>query len=325
MTTDMAKKDASSAGDPVEAPLTSESTEATDASARPEPRFRVVDYAIILKPRVMSLVVFTAWVGLMLAPGSIGFEQSLVAVLCIAVGAGASGAINLWYDRDIDIRMARTANRPIPAGRMRAAEALVFGIVLSVGSVTTMWTWINAAAAVLLAVTILYYVFIYTMWLKRRTPQNIVIGGASGALPPMIGWAAVTGDIGAGALALFTIIFLWTPPHSWALALFRKGDYENAGVPMMPVVAGVEETKRQIVLYSVIMIAATFAPVGVGMSGWLYGIGVAALGVEFMRRAWKLMREDGVTSARPLFFFSIMYLFAIFVLLLADKALTHIL
>jgi len=288
---------------------------------RPEPRFRLADYAIILKPRVMSLVVFTAWVGLMMAPGSIGIEQALVAVICIAVGAGASGAINMYYDRDIDVHMARTANRPIPAGRMRAWEALAFGVVLSIGSVVTMWIWNNHVAAILLGVTIAYYVFIYTMWLKRRTPQNIVIGGASGALPPMIGWAAVTGDVSLGAIALFSIIFLWTPPHSWALALFRKGDYENAGVPMMPVVAGVHETKRQILLYTVVMIAATFAPVAVGMSSWLYGIGVAGLGIEFMRRAWKLWREEGVATARPLFFFSIMYLFAIFVLLLADKAL----
>lgn len=290
-------------------------------SGRPEPRFRISDYGVILKPRVMSLVVFTAWVGLMMAPGSISLDAAIVAVICIAVGAGASGAINMYYDRDIDIHMTRTMNRPIPAGRMRAWEALAFGVVLSIGSVATMAIWVNNAAAILLAVTIAYYVFIYTMWLKRRTPQNIVIGGASGALPPMIGWAAVTGDVGAGAIALFAIIFLWTPPHSWALALFRRGDYENAGVPMMPVVAGERETKRQILLYTVIMIAATFSPVFVGMSGWLYGIGVAALGVEFMRRAVKLWREDGTESARPLFFFSIMYLFTIFVLLLADKAL----
>ena len=292
-----------------------------NGEGRPEPRFRLADYAVILKPRVMSLVVFTAWVGLMMAPGQIGIETAIVAVLCIAVGAGASGAINMYYDRDIDVHMARTANRPIPAGRMRAWEALAFGVVLSVGSVVTMAYWVNNAAAFLLAITILYYVFIYTVWLKRRTPQNIVIGGASGALPPMIGWAAVTGDIGAGAIALFAIIFLWTPPHSWALALFRRGDYENAGVPMMPVVAGEKETKRQILLYSIVMIAATFAPVGVGLSGWLYGIGVAGLGAEFMRRAWKLWREEGTGTAKPLFFFSIMYLFAIFVLLLADKAL----
>jgi len=294
---------------------------APEKAAAREPRFRMVDYALILKPRVMSLVVFTAWVGLMLAPGHIGIENAIVAVLCIAVGAGASGAINMWYDRDIDIHMARTANRPIPAGRMRAGEALVFGVVLSVGSVVTMWVWNNHVAAAMLAITILYYVFIYTMWLKRRTPQNIVIGGASGALPPMIGWAAVTGDIGLGAIALFAIIFLWTPPHSWALALFRRGDYENAGVPMMPVVAGERETKRQILIYTVVMIAATFAPVAVGMSGWLYGVGIALLGLGFMQRAWKLWRDDGTDSARPLFFFSIMYLFAIFVLLLADKAL----
>lgn len=302
-------------------PDESAQSETAPETGRPEPRFRLADYAMLLKPRVMRLVVFTAWVGMLLAPGSIGLETGLVAILCIAIGAGASGAINMYFDRDIDVHMARTANRPIPAGRMRPHEALGFGVVLGIGSVATMALWVNIASASLLAVTILYYVFIYTLWLKRRTPQNIVIGGAAGAFPPMIGWVAVTGGIDANAMALFAIIFLWTPPHSWALALFRKGDYENAGVPMMPVVAGVDETKRQIVLYTVVMIASTFAPVALGMSGWLYGVGAAALGAEFMRRSWKLRHEDGTASARPLFFYSIMYLFAIFVLLLADKAL----
>lgn len=292
-----------------------------NSESRTEPRFRLADYAIILKPRVMSLVVFTAWVGLMMAPGSIGIGNALVAVVCIAVGAGASGAINMYYDRDIDTCMARTMHRPIPAGRMRGWEALAFGAVLSVGSILMMALWINGAAAVLLALTILYYIFIYTIWLKRRTPQNIVIGGASGALPPMIGWASVTGDIGAEAIALFAIIFFWTPPHSWALALFRRGDYENAGVPMMPVVAGEKETKRQVVFYTAVMIIATLAPVAVGMSGWLYGIGVLVLGAGFIYRVWKLWREDGTSQARQLFFFSIIYLFSVFVMLLADKSL----
>lgn len=286
-----------------------------------EPRYRVVEYALILKPRVMSLVVFTGWVGLMMAPGSIDVVVALVAVLCIAVGAGASGAINMWYDRDIDLIMARTANRPLPAGRLNPWEALSFGIFLSVGSVITMATWVNHPAAILLALTILYYVFIYTVWLKRRTPQNIVIGGASGALPPVIGWAAVTGDVGLGAIALFMIIFLWTPPHTWALALFRRGDYENAGVPMLPVVAGEHETRKQIVYYTVLMLASTVVPFVIGMSGWLYAAGAFALGIEFLRRAWRMWKQADEAAARPLFLFSIFYLFVIFLLLLADKGL----
>lgn len=284
-------------------------------------RYRVVEYALILKPRVMSLVVFTGWVGLMMAPGSIDFVPALIAVLCIAVGAGASGAINMWYDRDIDLIMSRTANRPLPAGRLKPWEALSFGTVLSVGSVIVMATWVNQPAAILLALTILYYVFIYTMWLKRRTPQNIVIGGASGALPPVIGWAAVTGDVGLGAIVLFFIIFLWTPPHTWALALFRRGDYENAGIPMLPVVAGERETRKQIVIYTVIMLASTIAPVAIGMAGWLYGAGAFALGFEFFRRAWRMWKQADEAAARPLFLFSIFYLFMIFLLLLADKGL----
>ncbi len=297
----------------------------TDGVREREPRYRVVEYALILKPRVMSLVVFTGWVGMMLSPGSVSLDIALVAILCIAVGAGASGAINMWYDRDIDRIMARTANRPIPAGRLNAWEALCFGVALSIGSVITMATWVNTAAAVLLALTILYYVFIYTVWLKRRTPQNIVIGGASGALPPMIGWAAVTGDVGLGAIALFTIIFLWTPPHTWALALFRRGDYQNAGVPMLPVVAGEEETRRQIVLYTILMVASTALPVAIGMSGWLYGIGAAALGMEFLRRTWRMKKQADEAAARPLFLYSIFYLFMIFLLLLADKGMMSLL
>lgn len=298
---------------------------APEHPAAREPRYRVVEYALILKPRVMSLVVFTGWVGLMMAPGSINLDAAIVAVLCIAVGAGASAAINMWYDRDIDIVMSRTANRPIPAGRLNPWEALCFGILLSVSSVITMAYWVNQSAAILLALTILYYVFIYTVWLKRRTPQNIVIGGASGALPPVIGWAAVTGDVGLGAIALFAIIFLWTPPHTWALALFRRGDYENAGVPMLPVVSGEEETRRQIVAYTVLMVASTAAPVLIGMSGWLYGAGAAVLGIEFLRRAWYMKKQADEAAARPLFLFSIFYLFMVFLLLLADKGLMTIL
>src|SRR5580704_195882 len=213
----------------------------------------VRDYVQILKPRVMSLVVFTGIVGLALAPGHLHPLLAAVAVLCIAIGAGASGAINMWYDRDIDLVMRRTASRPLPAGRMLPGEALGFGCVLAVGSVAVMGIAVNWVAAELLALTIAFYVFVYTIWLKRRTPQNIVIGGAAGALPPLIGWAAVTGDIGWGAVALFAIIFFWTPPHFWALSLYRTGDYAKAGVPMLPVVAGTRETKRQMLLYTLVL------------------------------------------------------------------------
>jgi heme o synthase len=205
----------------------------------------VADYIEILKPRVMSLVVFTGLVGLALAPGHIHPLLAGVAVLCVAVGAGAAGAINMWYDRDIDALMHRTSGRPLPSGHMLPGEALGFGAVLGVGAVLMMGLAVNYVAAELLSLTIGVYVFVYTIWLKRRTPQNIVIGGAAGAFPPMIGWAAVTGDIGWGAIALFAIIFFWTPPHFWALSLYRSGDYAAAGVPMLPVVAGPQETKRQ--------------------------------------------------------------------------------
>ena len=283
-------------------------------------RSRAVDYAIILKPRVMSLVVFTALVGLLLAPGAVDPSTAVVAVTCIALGAGASGAINMWYDRDIDQLMARTMNRPIPAARMDPREALFFGVVLSVASVTVMGLLVNGAAAALLALTILYYVCIYTMWLKRRTPQNIVIGGAAGAFPPMIGWAAVTGGISVDSVALFAIIFLWTPPHSWALALFSNQDYRKAGVPMLPVVAGERETKRQMIFYTGLLLPATLVPVATGLSGIPYGVAAVVLGALFVRHLWRLWQEDGVRSARPLFGYSILYLFLIFVALLVDRA-----
>ena len=291
-------------------------------SAGPLPhrhRFRMQDYAVLLKPRVMSLVVFTAACGLFLAPGTIGLETALVAIICIAAGAGAAGAINMWYDQDIDRVMQRTMNRPIPAGRMRPVEALVFGTLLSFGAVGIMAKWVNAPAALLLAVTILYYVFIYTMWLKRRTPQNIVIGGASGAFPPMIGWIAVTGGMDWGAISLFAIIFLWTPPHSWALALYRRGDYAAADVPMMPVVAGERHTKFLMLVYTALLIPATLAPVTLGVSGAFYGLAALGLGIEFWRRLWRVWKSDDVMTARPLFLFSILYLFLIFAGLLVDR------
>jgi protoheme IX farnesyltransferase len=301
---------------------TVQSTDQSGAvSANPAPRFRLADYAVLLKPRVMSLVVFVGLVGLLLAPGAIAPWRAAVAVLCIAVAAGAAGAINMWYDRDIDVFMRRTMNRPIPAGRMRPAEALVLGVVLASGAVLAMALAVNGIAAALLALTVLYYVFVYTVWLKRRTPQNIVIGGASGAFPPVIGWAAVTGTVGVESLALFAIIFLWTPPHSWALALFSNRDYANAGVPMLPVVAGPRETKKQILVYTALLVAATFVPVFVGMSGAVYAMAASVLDAAFVAFALRLWRGDDDGPARALFGFSILYLFLIFVSLLADRAL----
>ncbi|MGF1640628.1 MAG: heme o synthase [Rhodospirillales bacterium] len=303
-------------------PVRSESaaTVATDAGLR-EPRFNVRDYAVLLKPRVMSLVVFTALVGLILAPAAVDALTAAIAVLCIAVGAGAAGAINMWYDRDIDREMTRTMDRPLPAGRLRPLPALVFGLTLAATSVAAMAALVNAVAAGLLALTIVYYVLVYTVWLKRRTPQNIVIGGASGALPPIIGWAAASGDIGWGAVVLFAIIFLWTPPHSWALALFRKGDYDRAGVPMLPVVAGERSTKNHILAYTCILVPVTLAPVAIGMSGVLYGVAALMLGAVLLRNAIRLWRAADSAGARPLFFFTILYLFLIFVALLVDRAL----
>jgi protoheme IX farnesyltransferase len=276
----------------------------------------VGDYLQILKPRVMSLVVFTGFVGLIVAPGHLHPVLAAVAVLCIAVGAGASGAINMWYDRDIDAVMRRTAMRPLPAGRMMPGEALGFGIVLAVGSVVVMGLAINWAAAALLALTIAFYVFVYTIWLKRRTPQNIVIGGAAGALPPLIGWAAVTGDIGWGAVALFAIIFFWTPPHFWALSLYRAGEYAAAGVPMLPVVAGPRETRRQMLLYTLMLWPVSLAPWLLGLAGPVYAVSVAALSLAFTGAAVRVWHDETDRSARQMFAFSLLYLFLIFSLLL---------
>jgi len=283
----------------------------------------VGDYIAILKPRVMSLVVFTGFVGLFLAPGQLHPVLAAVAVLCIAVGAGASGAINMWYDRDIDAVMRRTAMRPLPAGRMLPGEALGFGVVLAIGSVVVMGLAVNWVAAELLALTIAFYVFVYTMWLKRRTPQNIVIGGAAGALPPMVGWAAVTGDVGWGAVALFAIIFFWTPPHFWALSLYRSGEYAAAGVPMLPVVAGARETRRQMLLYTMMLWPASLAPWLLGIAGPLYGVSAGVLSLLFTGVAIRVWRDGddaaGERSARHMFYFSLLYLFLIFAVLLADQ------
>ncbi len=293
--------------------------QAASATAREaEPRAPIVDYALLLKPRVMSLVLFTGFAGMLLAPGPIDMMTAIIAVIAIAVGAGASGAINMWYDRDIDQIMERTRERPLPAGRLRPSRALWLGIVLSIASVAAMAAYVNEMAAVLLAVTIAFYVFIYTIWLKRRTPQNIVIGGASGAFPPMIGWAAVTGDISAGSLLLFAIIFMWTPPHFWALSLYRSGDYEKAGVPMMPVVSGVAETKKQMVIYTVLLFPITIAPAFIGMITPVGGVVIAALSGWFIRHALVVYKADGFDAPRAMFRYSIAYLFFVFVALLAD-------
>ena len=281
----------------------------------------VGDYLALFKPRVMSLVVFTGFAGLYLAPGTLHPVLAITAILCIAIGAGASGAINMWYDRDIDARMARTRGRPLPAGRVEPGAALALGVGFAVGSVVVMGLAVNYVAAALLALTICFYVFVYTMWLKRRTPQNIVIGGAAGAFPPIIGWAAVTGDVGLASLALFAIIFVWTPPHFWALALYRANDYADAGVPMLPVVAGAAATKRQMLIYTVALLPVTLAPVALGVAGGLYATGALVAGALFLICALGVMRDETDRAARRMFGFSIFYLFAIFALLIVDKGL----
>jgi heme o synthase len=288
----------------------------TPVATLPAVTAAVGDYVQILKPRVMSLVVFTGLVGLVLAPGHLHPVLAFVAVLCIAIGAGASGAINMWYDRDIDAVMRRTRGRPLPAGRMVPGDALGFGCVLAAGAVTLMGLAVNAVAAELLALTIAFYVFVYTMWLKRRTPQNIVIGGAAGAFPPLVGWAAVTGTIGWGALALFAIIFFWTPPHFWALSLYRSDDYAAAGVPMLPVVSGARETKRQMLIYTLVLWPVTALPWLLGLAGLPYMAAALALDAAFTICAVRVWRDPGDRSARQMFAFSLFYLFAIFAALL---------
>ena len=278
----------------------------------------VRDYLQLLKPRVMSLVVFTGAVGLLVAPGTIHPFLGVMAIFCIAVASGAAAAINMWYDRDIDAIMARTRSRPIPAGAVPAEEALTLGIWLSILSVTVMGLAVNWAAAAILSLSIGFYVFIYTMWLKRGTPQNIVIGGAAGAFPPMIGWAAVTGGVEATSLALFAIIFFWTPPHFWALALFRCQDYARAGVPMMPVVAGEKSTKRQMLLYTVVLIPLSLAPVMMGSFGALYAVVAVGLGLWFLSHAIHVMMSGSEKAAPRMFAVSILYLFVLFAARVAD-------
>ena len=280
------------------------------------------DFFALLKPRVMSLVVFTAFVGLVAAPVAINPLLAMIAILAIAIGAGASGALNMWYDADIDAVMTRTASRPVPAGRVTPGEALSFGLVLSVLSVMTLGVLVNWLSASLLAFTIFFYAVIYTMWLKRWTPQNIVIGGAAGAIPPVIGWAAVTGSVSLESVILFLIIFLWTPPHFWALALFKSDDYARAGIPMMPNVAGHVSTRRQIFAYALILAPVGVLPWALGYTTAGYGVVSAVLGAGFVWYAWKVLAmadDDRVMKpAKALFGYSLLYLFAIFAAYLVD-------
>ena len=284
----------------------------------------VRDFVALLKPRVMSLVIFTALVGMVAAPGTLHPLIGAVALLCIAVGAGASGALNMWFDADIDARMARTAARPIPRGSVTPDEALAFGTVLSVISVMALGLFVNWVTASLLAFTIAFYVFIYTIWLKRRTPQNIVIGGAAGAFPPMVGWAAVTGSVSIESAVLFAIIFMWTPPHFWALALYRARDYERVGVPMLSVVSGLAETRRQILIYSVLLALIAVTPWFIDLGGLAYLAVSALMGARFVWLALLVYRDRDSDDraadqrAKALFVFSIYYLFALFAVLLIE-------
>jgi len=290
----------------------------------------VGDWIALLKPRVMTLVVFTGVVGLVVAPGHLHPVLAFTAMLCIAVAAGAAGAINMWYDRDIDAVMRRTARRPIPGGRIDPGEALGFGIFLAVVSVVVMGLATNLAAAAGLTFSIAFYVFVYTMWLKRRTPQNIVIGGAAGAFPPVIGWLAVTGHLALMPLVLFAVVFFWTPPHFWSLSLWAHDDYRRAGVPMLPVVSGARETRRQIFFYSLVLVPLTLLPWALHLSGPVYGVSSLVLGAGFLVSTWRVLRDrqdaGGVSltrdaPARAAFRFSILYLFVLFAALAVDHLL----
>jgi heme o synthase len=283
----------------------------------------VADYVALMKPRVMFLVVFTALAGLVAAPGSMHPVLAIAALICIAAGAGAAGALNMWYDADIDARMARTAARPVPRGRVTPEEARTFGAVLAIGSVLCLGLMANWLAAALLALTIGFYVFVYTMWLKRTTPQNIVIGGAAGAVPPMIGWAAATGGMSIEPVILFLIIFVWTPPHFWALALLRTGDYARAGVPMLPVVSGAGTTRLQILIYSLILAPLGMLPAIVGLGGTLYMAAASMLGSLFVVMAYECYRrregEAADRAAKNLFAYSVLYLFLLFAVILVEQ------
>ena len=287
-----------------------------------EPSLATVgDYIALMKPRVMSLVVFTALVGLAVAPGSLHPVAAFTALLCIAVGAGAAGALNMWYDADVDALMTRTARRPVPMGRVRPGEALAFGLTLGSFAVVTLGLLVSWVASALLAFTIFFYVVIYTMWLKRSTPQNIVIGGAAGAFPPMIGWAAVTGSLSFEPVLLFLIIFFWTPPHFWALALYRTEDYARARIPMLPVVSGDASTRRQIMFYTLILVPLGVAPWALGYTGALYGVTAIVTGAIMVVLGWQVFRENrpAERASRNLFAFSILYLFLLFAVLLVER------
>ena len=298
--------------------------ESTTLRAPPLAGGSIGDYLALMKPRVMSLVVFTAFAGMVVAPGTLHPALAVIALTCIAVGAGASGALNMWYDADIDAHMQRTAARPIPRGQITREEALAFGMVLAIGSVATLGLLVDWTAGALLALTIAFYIVVYTMWLKRRTPQNIVIGGAAGAFPPMIGWAAVTGSVSLESVLLFLIIFMWTPPHFWALALYRARDYERVGVPMLPVVAGGDETRRQILIYSMLLVPLGVVPTLVGLGGMFYALVSIVLGAIFLALAVQVWRvregREADRAAKRLFAFSILYLFSLFAALLAEHA-----
>ena len=280
------------------------------------------DYFALMKPRVMRLVVFTALVGLLLAPGSIDPALAAIAILAIAIGAGASGALNMWYDADIDRLMSRTAKRPIPAGNITPGQALNFGMVMSVLSVLTLGLLVNWVSGAILAFTIFFYAVVYTMWLKRSTPLNIVIGGAAGAFPPVLGWACVSGSVSMESLVLFAIIFIWTPPHFWALALWKMRDYDTAGVPMMPNIAGEKSTRKQMLVYAILLAPLSIAPSLLGFAGTLTGILSAILGTVFVWQTYRVWqnagRDEKLTAEKKLFAFSIFYLFAIFALLMID-------
>jgi protoheme IX farnesyltransferase len=282
------------------------------------------DFLALTKPRVMSLVVFSGLCGLLVAPVALPAALAFTAILCIALGAGACGALNQWYEVDVDAKMRRTAGRPLPAGRMDPQSALHFGVGLGFFSVLLMGLATNWLAAALLAVSILFYVLVYTVWLKPRTAQNIVIGGAAGAFPPLIGWVAATGQVSALPILLFAIIFLWTPPHFWALSLFVRSDYAAAGIPMLPVVAGAETTRRQIFLYSLPMAAVAVAPWPLGLTGPVYGACAAILSFVFVALAARVLANRAAEPAamgpeKHLFAYSVFYLFALFTVLVADR------
>jgi protoheme IX farnesyltransferase len=277
------------------------------------------DYWRLLKPRVMSLVVFTGIAGLLTAPGFIHPFIGLTAILCLAVGSGAAGAINMWYERDIDALMDRTKGRPLPQGKIQPGEALGFGLTLAIGSVIVMYTLVNFWTAFYLMVAILFYVFVYTIWLKRRTPQNIVIGGAAGALPPVIGWAAVMNETSLFPWILFGIIFLWTPPHFWALALCKHQDYKKANIPMLPLIVGDEKTKNQILIYIALLFPLTLFPVYLGDLGIFYGASALFLGLLFLHFGIRLKFSSDPKYGMRVFFYSIFYLFLLFTAMIVDK------